>query len=265
MTSPTAVTFDPMSPDFRANPYPAYARLRAEAPVQQSPMFGTWTVARYADVTHVLKNPQVFSSSVMGGAMGTGTPVRSVLSSDPPQHTDMRNLVNRAFTPRMVAAMEPRIREITSVLLDVMQQRGGECDLVRDLAIPLPVTVIAEILGVDPERRDDFKRWSNAAVTTIGSGEEGGMQRLANDRSEFYEYFRQKIDERRAAHRRKTSSVPSSPPKKATSASRPKRSSPSRCSSCSPATRPPPTSSATPCSRCSGTPTRWPSCRRTAR
>jgi cytochrome P450 len=192
-------TFDPLSQEFRANPYPAYAQLRRDAPVAQAAAFGVWTITRYDDVAQVLKSPQIFSSSVMGGAGMMGTPVRSIISSDPPQHTGMRNLVNRAFTPRMVAAMEPRIREIAAALLDDARARGGEMDIVRDLAVPLPVIVIAEILGVDPERREDFKRWSNAAVTTIGSDDPAERGRMTTDREEFLAYFREKIDERRKA------------------------------------------------------------------
>ena len=132
MTTDTQTAeFNPFDPQFRSDPYPAYARLREHAPVRATTNpTGIYTIACYDDVTHVLKTPAIFSSAAMGGgATLMGTPVRSIISSDPPQHTQMRNLVNRAFTPRMVADMEPRIREIARSLLDAVEARGAsECD-----------------------------------------------------------------------------------------------------------------------------------------
>src|SRR2546422_1098192 len=87
----------------------------------------------------------------------------SVIGSDPPEHTRLRNIVNRGFTPRRIAALEGRVREIASRLAERFIS-AGECDLVADYAVPLPVTVIAELLGVDPDRVQDFKRWSDAMI-----------------------------------------------------------------------------------------------------
>ncbi len=100
---------------------------------------------------------------------------------DPPRHRQLRNLVSQAFTPRMVAQMELRISEITNGLLDQVAAKG-EMDAIRDLAYPLPVTVIAELLGIPTEFREDFKRWSDALVSI------GGM----------FGYFSQVLEERRA-------------------------------------------------------------------
>ena len=125
-----------------------------------------------------------------------GRPRRTIINTDPPVHTRIRNLVNRAFTPRMVAEMEPRIREITCELLDAVAE-NGKMDLVTDLAIPLPVTIIAEILGVDPTRRDDFKRWSNAIVKNDASTMMTRTQTSEADVAEFTAFFEQAIDERR--------------------------------------------------------------------
>ncbi len=119
------------------------------------------------------------------GLDGKGS--RTIINTDPPDHTYLRNLINRAFTPRMVAEMEPRIREITRGLLDKVIETG-EMDLVRDLAIPLPVTVIAELLGVEPERRDDFKRWSNAIIANT-TADDTGRTNLTHDIEEFRQYF----------------------------------------------------------------------------
>lgn len=187
--------FNPFSPEFRADPYAVYAEMRATAPVFQTPM-NFWAISRYDDVSYVLKNPATFSSAGMGAGSIDGRGTRTIINTDPPDHTYIRNLVNRAFTPRMVSAMEPRIREITTQLLDAVVD-GGSMDLVADLAMPLPVTIIAEILGVEAERRDDFKRWSNAVV---GSAATGDAQSAASaDMIEFRDYFGEVIEMRRKA------------------------------------------------------------------
>ncbi|HEY8173124.1 MAG TPA: cytochrome P450, partial [Dehalococcoidia bacterium] len=138
-TADTTITLNVFDPAFQEDPYPAYAALRDADPVHQTAA-GFWAISRYDDVSYVLKNPQIFSSGGMGAASMTSSgPTRSIINTDPPQHTQIRNLVNRAFTPRMVADMEPRIREITQDLIDrVIETRSIE--LVRDLATPLPVT-----------------------------------------------------------------------------------------------------------------------------
>ncbi len=182
-----------MSAEFRADPYPTYALLRDEFPVRQMPGMGAWTVSRYDDVAYVLRNHALFSSKAMGAI---GTAGRTIINSDPPEHTDLRGVVNRVFTPRMVADLEPRIRQIARELLDQAVARG-EMDLVRDLAIPLPVTIIAEILGVDAGRRADFKRWSNAIVGTVSDD----VQERQRGMEEFRDYFQGIIDERRKSPR----------------------------------------------------------------
>jgi cytochrome P450 len=186
------VEFNPLSPEFQANPYPAYTELREKAPVYQAALGNAWFVSRYDDVVAVLKDHGTFSSTAINFHV-RGMSTRTVIGSDPPLHTRLRNLVNRAFTPHTVAALEPRIREITTQLLDAVCE-SGSCDLVEDLAIPLPVTVIAEMLGVDPERRRDFKRWSNAMVTAAPGGD---RQPVEQDRAEFFDYFQRAIDQRR--------------------------------------------------------------------
>jgi cytochrome P450 len=192
--------FNPTDAAFKRDPYPYYERLRREAPVHRGGM-GFWTVAKHDDVSHVLKNPQIYSSAGMGAPVGgggaMGTSMRSIITSDPPVHTGFRNLVNRAFTPRMVADMEPRIREIARELIDAVAA-SGRMDIVRDLATPLPVTVIAEILGVDASRREDFKRWSNAIVGGFNDPSPEEQQARQRDREEFFEFFQARINERRA-------------------------------------------------------------------
>src|SRR5207245_7166780 len=102
--------------------------------------------------------------TIVRASQGDAHPIGSViLHMDPPRHRQLRNLVSQAFTPRMVAQMEPRITAITNELLDHVTA-AGEIDVVRDLAYPLPVTIIAELLGIPAELREDFKRWSDAFV-----------------------------------------------------------------------------------------------------
>jgi cytochrome P450 len=194
--------FNPFSGEFKADPYPVYADLRRDQPVALTEPLGFYAVSRYDDVSFVLKNPLLFSSAAMGAAtmLGGGQGIMrsaTVINSDPPDHTRLRNLVNRAFTPKMVAEMEPRIRQLTAELLDKVAP-SGEMDLTRDLAIPLPVIVIAEILGVEAERYEDFKRWSDEVVVLMsGSVPESERETLRADLEALSVYFQTIIDARR--------------------------------------------------------------------
>ncbi len=124
---------------------------------------------------------------------------RAVISADPPDHTRLRHLVNRGFTPRRIAALEPRIREIARDCLDAIEGRD-EMDLMRDFAVPLPVTVIAELLGVPEDRFADFKRWSDAVVQGVSmGGGEAGQRAPIGAMLEFMRYLEGLIEERRAA------------------------------------------------------------------
>ena len=194
----------------QANPFPVYAAARRDEPVSVLPGFNVWSVTRYEDCVSILKNPEVFSSNgaQYGPAMfaqqafGEERQRPSMLVQDPPNHTRLRNLVNRAFTTRMVAQLEPRIRRITDELLDAVVETG-RIDIIDDLATPLPVIMIAEILGVPPEDRADFKRWSDALVAVLG----GGLiaPQVTDDaiaaRDEFVAYFKRIFELRRAEPR----------------------------------------------------------------
>ena len=122
---------------------------------------------------------------------------RAVIAADPPDHTRLRHLVNRGFTPRRIAALEPRIREIARDCLDAMEGRD-EVDLMRDFAVPLPVTVIAELLGVPEERFADFKRWSDAIVQGLSLGGGEAARLPIGAMLEFVRYLEELIEERRA-------------------------------------------------------------------
>jgi len=168
--------------------------MRSTQPVYRHPEWGGWQVFRYTDVTRVLTEYATFSSaSFDDDADPIGS---SILQMDPPRHRQLRNLVSQAFTPRMVAQLEPRISAITNQLLDHVATTG-EMDVVQDLAYPLPVTVIAELLGIPAELREDFKRWSDALV----AGEEGLSEEerkaLFQEIQGMYGYFTQVLEERR--------------------------------------------------------------------
>jgi cytochrome P450 len=194
--------FNPLTPEVREDPYPFYAYLRRHAPVYQVAALGCWAISRYEDVVGVLKDPATFSSAalmtaIMGGDLNPVPGVPYMIGSDPPVHTRLRRLVNRAFTPRAVGEMEARIKDITRQLIADLDGRD-EFDLVTELSTPLPVIVIAEMLGIEPERRRQFKHWSDDLVA-VTSGAVAGDERdrIARSMAEFVAYLGQTIERRR--------------------------------------------------------------------
>jgi cytochrome P450 len=186
--------FDPLAT--HADPYPIYRRLRDEAPVHHHAQRRIWSVTRFDDVMHVLKTPEVFSSRAMFTMVIAGgnekmprlnremirflckivwkvrlNPLtfwtaRNLIAEDGERHSSMRAIVNRGFTPRQIAAWEPRIRALVDECLAPLR-RGEPFDVVADLAVPVPVTTIAEMLGVPAEQHADFKRWSDHAISMM--------------------------------------------------------------------------------------------------
>ena len=153
--------------DPRLNPFPLYAQMRATSPVFFHPEQQVWLVYGYNEIRTIFSDPTTFSSRTVSHVPGReGTQL--FLLEDPPYHTKMRALVSRAFTPRVVAELEPRIEAITHHLLDQVVE-SGHMDLIEDFAIPLPVTVIAELLGIPPANYAKFKELSNLILL---SGEE---------------------------------------------------------------------------------------------
>lgn len=203
MTS-TRVAFNPLLPEFHANPYPFYHRLREEDPVHQSPM-GFWVLTRYDDVVFVLRDPR-FGREGFAPVLSTvyGQEVaslpRSMLFRDPPDHTRLRNLVNRAFTPRVVENLRPRIQQIVDQLLDRVQGNKA-MDLIEDLAYPLPVTVICEMLGVPAGDRDRIRQWSADVARSLDAiglpSDPGIVERGLSGRHALAAYFLELIPDRR--------------------------------------------------------------------
>ena len=169
----SGVVYNPLSARAIQDPYPTYARLRARSPVHRSRLLEAWVFTRYADVEAILRDYKRFSNMPSSRRVSKRrrdfAPPRAdwtMLFLDPPEHTRLRALVNQAFTPRAVDALEPHIRTIMAELLDAIDDPAG-FDLMAAVANPLPVIVIAEMLGVPPEDRDRFKHWSNARARML--------------------------------------------------------------------------------------------------
>ncbi len=181
-------------------PYDWYRSMRATQPVFYNSQYNVWHVFRYNDVERVLTEYATFSSDPRTmeweGLTDEAPILSSILRMDPPRHRQLRSLATLAFTPRVVAQLEPRIRTITNTLLE-QTPTTGEIDVIRDLAYPLPVTVIAELLGVPPELRADFKRWSDALVSDNFDAGEEVQNTLFTEIQGMYQYFSQVLEERR--------------------------------------------------------------------
>jgi cytochrome P450 len=178
-TVPAQPLFDPFAPGFTDNPYPHYAAVRASAPVYLHP-FGFWLLTRYEDVSGLLRagGLSVEDSNIADSPLqdmrneifgdGEGPPVSglSMLDRDPPDHTRLRKLVSKAFTPRAIQALRPRITELVGGMLDEMagQQR---VNLVDALAFPLPFAVIAEMLGTPPADHERIRELSGTVVRSL--------------------------------------------------------------------------------------------------
>ncbi|MFF5726654.1 cytochrome P450 [[Kitasatospora] papulosa] len=176
--------------EFATDPYPAYAWLREHSPVHRTTLpsgVEAWLVTRYADArqaladTRLSKNPAHHAGSA--NAKGkTGIPgerkaelMTHLLNIDPPDHTRLRRLVSKAFTPRRVAEFAPRVQELTDRLIDGFAEKG-EADLIHDFAFPLPIYAICDLLGVPREDQDDFRDWAGMMIRH-GGGPRGGVAR----------------------------------------------------------------------------------------
>src|SRR5262245_7459492 len=187
-------------PEMLADPYPYYARLRSADPVHWAEQYGGWILTRYADVMTVLRSPDAsaertaFTRQRVDPEFHVMYEARahSMLNADAPRHTRLRLLVNKAFTPRTVEELAPFVRTFVDRVLDAARARG-RMDLMAELALPLPATVIAEMLGVPPEDRDRFKQWSDdstAAANLPSNLSPDVMRKSAAAMEELLTYFR---------------------------------------------------------------------------
>src|SRR6267143_324468 len=162
--------FNPMDAEFIADPYPTYHRLRTEDPVHHSAL-GFWVLTRYEDVVAALRDPRLAKEAIasfVAARFGAPVPAMglSMLDRDPPDHTRLRGLVSKAFTPRVVEGLRPRIQQLVDDLIAAAVPRGT-MELIEDLAYPLPVTVISEMLGVPHEDPETFKGWSRELASSL--------------------------------------------------------------------------------------------------
>ena len=210
----TGIAFNPLRKELRVDPYPFYRKLREHDPFHRSRPADGWILTRYDDILTVLGD-RTFSSDerhqriyprlrARNERAGIPDPYEedrmSMLRVDPPDHTRLRGLVSKAFTPRAIERMRPRIEEYTDQLLAVLPSRG-RMELVSDFAAPLPINVIAEMLGVPLEDRDRFRHWSDEAVRTLGDGTLDDQRAAWAAMQELGEYIGEIADARRRAPR----------------------------------------------------------------
>ncbi len=192
------VSYNPLTPANRDNPYPAYARLRRIDPVHRSSL-GVWILTRHEDCVRVLRDHEGFSSDAHGTRHPDDPPGEKnleMLFCDPPRHTRLRSLVNKAFTPRAVQRLEQHIQSVVNERLDGLRP-GEPFDLIEVLAFPLPVIIISEMLGIESEDRVRFKRWSDDLSSTLGVTSAAKLRRAAASRKHFQAYLGDVIEARR--------------------------------------------------------------------
>lgn len=210
MAEGMTIDFDPRAAAFIADPYPALAALRERDPVHWSERLGGWVVTGHELVRQALRDPR-FSADRMrpffehlppaerAAMLALGDSIAQwAVFTDPPQHTRLRGLLNKAFTSRAVDALRPRIAAIVDELLDRVAARG-EMDLIRDFAYPLPATVIADMMGVPRADVDLLKRWSDELGGFVFSARltADKYARAAAGIAEMSDYFRRLVEERR--------------------------------------------------------------------
>jgi cytochrome P450 len=206
----TGYVFNPIVGPVRRNPYPLYRRLRENDPIHRSHPVRGWILFRHADCVELLRDPRFsaddrklagyarqYAMSIREGLADPQAPQEPVmLRRDPPDHTRLRGLVNKAFTPRAIEKLRARIEALADELLSDLG-RKGEFDLIADFAVPLPVTIIAEMLGIPPEDRALFKRWSDALVGFLDPQASPGPAVLRRTVEEFSRYMARIAEERR--------------------------------------------------------------------
>jgi cytochrome P450 len=178
---PQAFQFNPIAPEFQANPYAYYGILRETNPIFFLPDWNMWFVSRYEDCAALLRDSRlgeeilkVMTREELGWEPEPPAEFlpliqmrrQWMLFRDPPDHTRLRMLVHKAFTPRMVEMLRARIQAVADALLDRVQDQG-QMDVIEGLALPLPVTVIAELLGIPEADRHKFRRWSRDIFGTL--------------------------------------------------------------------------------------------------
>jgi cytochrome P450 len=196
--------FDPYAYEVHEDPYPIYARLRAEAPAYRNERLGFWALSRHADVLQGFKDWQRFSnrhgvSLDLDAFHENAEATMSFLAMDPPRHDRLRALVSRGFTPRRVTALEPTVRAMAARFLDECVERG-RCDFIRDFAGKLPMDVISEMIGVPAADRATLRQWADLVVHRE-EGVQGLPQEAAASALRMLHYFTEMLADRRKSPR----------------------------------------------------------------
>lgn len=186
--------------EVKRDPYPYYARMREVGPIMRNPVFlGAWMIAAHGPALTALTDHATFSSARLSGMQDriSAFDAPTMLNSDPPDHERLRGVVARAFTPRSIAALEPRLRLLTDEMLAPLRD-GETFDVAEQLAYPLPVMAIAELLGVSVDDRASFRTWSNQLIAGTNEMASEEQLALARDGAEHLkDYFRSEIARRR--------------------------------------------------------------------
>lgn len=191
----STVTLDWVSQDFLSDPYVRYKALRESSPVHYDETRGVWVLTHYNDMVDVLRDHDRFSAEHRPYSRGLPG-AQTMLTSDPPEHTRLRTLVNKAFTARAVDRLRDRIHEITDALVDGVADRS-EMEVIGDFAYPLPITVIAELLGVPSDDRDFFREASSKIAVALGPIEDAEVAARAMEGSaQLVLYFNELIPKR---------------------------------------------------------------------
>jgi cytochrome P450 family 109 len=201
----TQLLFDPTLREVQQDPYPCFKRLRDEAPVYLIPALKAYGLFRYEDCKHTFLHPETYSArDFITQAFGDLDPVpetKSLIAMDPPEHTPLRKLAGQAFSPSVTRSLEPRIKAIVNGLLDEIMARGTTFDFVADFAAYVPVSVTAELLGVDRSQRENFKIWTADLLNAANraSLSPADVERIRISVAELRAYLQQAIEQRRIA------------------------------------------------------------------
>ena len=179
---------------YGGDPFPAFSWMRDNAPAYFDEAAGVWGITRYTDIKEISKDPDTFSNA--GGIRPDNEALPMMIDTDAPEHVRRRRLVSEGFTPRRIRESEEGIRSICDGIIDQVCEKGS-ADFVRDIAAPLPMIVIGNMLGVAPEDREDLLRWSDEMVKALGSPDPGAMDQAALAAIEYAGYITAVAEQRR--------------------------------------------------------------------
>ncbi len=179
---------------YGGDPYPAFAWMREHAPAYWDAVGGVWGITRYADVKEISKDPETFSNA--GGIRPDSDALPMMIDTDAPEHVRRRRLVSEGFTPARIRSGEEGIRSVCDSIIDRVCE-SGSADFVTDIAAPLPMIVIGDLLGVAPDARDDLLRWSDDMLKALGSPDPGAMETATLAAIEYAGYITGVMEDRR--------------------------------------------------------------------